>query len=112
MTAADRFVRVYRAANSMEAHVIRGLLEQHDIEVRLKGDGLSSAFGELPAEVIEVEIQVPSIFRIRAEELIKDYERRSAPGHESAGEWQCRRCHETNPATFGVCWNCGATAER
>ena len=112
MPIADRFVRVYRAANVTEAHVIRGLLEQHDIRVRLRGEGLSSGFGELPAEVIEVEIQVPFLCRDRARELIDDFENHSVTGTDSAGEWRCSGCREANPATFGVCWKCGTPADR
>ncbi|MFQ5635559.1 MAG: putative signal transducing protein, partial [Gammaproteobacteria bacterium] len=48
---ADAFVRIYRAANGLEAHMIKGMLEQHGMQVRVFGIGLSSDVGELPADV-------------------------------------------------------------
>lgn len=103
---AEIFVRIYRAANATEAHIIRGLLEQHDIRVRLRGEGLSSGFGELPAEVVEVEVQVPTGYRQLARQLIDEYETRSPAADSAASEWRCMGCGEPNPATFAVCWNC------
>ncbi|MHC4179417.1 MAG: hypothetical protein ACYSWU_18040 [Planctomycetota bacterium] len=38
----------------------------------------------------------------RAEEVL-------AAAHEEADaltEWECPQCEETNPGTFGMCWNC------
>jgi hypothetical protein len=110
MNRSDNFVRVYRAANATEAHVIRGLLEQHDIKVRLLGESLSSGFGELPAEVIEVEIHVPSGYRQFARQLIDEYEIRPSVAADRANDWKCKACGELNPATFGLCWNCQRAA--
>ena len=104
MNRRDDFVRVYRAANATEAHVIRGLLEQHKINVRLFGEGLSSGLGELPVEVIEVEIRVPSGYRQLARQLIDEYEIRPSAESDTANEWTCGACGEPNPATFGLCW--------
>lgn len=106
MSRSDAFVRVYRAANATEAHVIRGLLEQYSITVRLFGEGLSSGLGELPVEVIEVEIHVPTGYRQLARQLIAEYEIRPSAAGDIASEWQCKVCGEDNPASFGLCWNC------
>jgi len=106
MSGSENFVRVYRAAHATEAHVVRGLLEQHGIDVRLVGEGLSSGFGELPAEVVEVEIQVSADSCQLARQLIDEYEVRPAAAGDATGEWRCTVCGEDNPATFGVCWSC------
>ncbi|HJP37577.1 MAG TPA: DUF2007 domain-containing protein [Gammaproteobacteria bacterium] len=106
MNRLDGFVLIYRAANALEAHVIRGLLGQHNIQVHLFGEGLSSGFGELPAEVIEVEIHVPTGYRQLAGQLISEYEAQSSAVDDPASEWTCRGCGEKNPLTLGVCWNC------
>ena len=112
MSSTENMVRVYRAANATEAHVIRGLLEQHDIRVRLIGEHLSSGFGELPAEVTEVELHVPAVFEQLARQLISEYEQRATSGRESGPDWICAHCGESNPADFGVCWNCNAPANQ
>lgn len=106
MNRLKNFVRVYRAANASEAHVIRGLLEQYDISVRLFGEGLSSGLGELPAEVVEVEVHVPSGYRQLARQLIDEYEIRPSAAGEAVNDWDCETCGEKNPATFGICWHC------
>jgi len=106
MNRLNAFVRIYRAANATEAHVIRGLLEQHDIKVRLFGEGLSSGLGELPLEVVEVEIHVPSGYRQLARQLIDEYEIRPSAAGDTVNDWTCESCGEPNPATFGLCWNC------
>ena len=106
MSGSDIFVCIYRAANATEAHVIRGLLEQNSIRVRLLGEDLSSGIGELPIDVIEVEIHVPTGYRQLARQLIDEYEIRPSVVGEAGFEWTCKACGEDNPATFGVCWNC------
>ena len=106
MNRNDAFERVYRAANATEAHVIRGFLEQYGIKVRLLGEGLSSGLGELPVDVIEVEIQVPAGYCQLARQLIDEYEVRPSTVGDTSGEWKCKACGEVNPEIFGVCWNC------
>lgn len=106
---SESFVRVYRAANATEAHLIKGMLEQYGMTVRLFGEGLSSGLGELPAEVVEVEIQVPTGFRQLARQLCEEYETDAAG---AAADWRCAGCGEENPAGFEACWNCGGARGR
>ena len=53
-----KYKKLYLAANAWEAHLIQGLLELEAIETHLFGEDLSIAVGELPTDVIQVEIQV------------------------------------------------------
>ena len=106
MPAAKAFVRIYRAANSTEAHLLKGLLEQHGMPVRMFGEGLAGGLGELPVDVMQVDIEVPVGYRKFARELIAEYE---GGGTESAA-WACGRCGESNPNSFDVCWSCGTSA--
>ena len=39
---------VYTARDEMDAHFVKGLLEQEGIEARVLGEALESAFGTLP----------------------------------------------------------------
>ena len=103
----QRFVRVYRAANSVEAHLIRGMLEQHGISVRILGDGLSSGIGELPLDVVQVEVQVPPGFSALARQLIDEYERGNREPASGRSAWTCSCCGEDCPHEFAICWNCG-----
>jgi hypothetical protein len=100
------FVRVYRAANSVEGHLIKGMLEQHGILVRIFGDGLSSGVGQLPADVIQVEIQVQPGYRELARQLIHEYENRATEQISRMTSWPCLDCGEDNPSSFDICWKC------
>ena len=68
------WIAIYRAGNAIEAHLLRALLEEHDIPVRLAGEPLAGAIGELPADVAQVELLVPRGFSVRARGLIQTYE--------------------------------------
>lgn len=52
------WIQVYSASNSLEAHSLKGMLESEGIRVMLKGESLSSATGELPADVLAVTLWV------------------------------------------------------
>jgi hypothetical protein len=71
------WVAVYKAENAIEAHLIRGLLEAESIPVRLSGESLSGAIGELPADVAQVDVLVPGGFSVRARGLVQNYEESS-----------------------------------
>ncbi len=95
------FLSLYKAANSLEAHTLKGSLEAEGIEVQLKGSDLGSALGELPASVLEVELLVAPGDIARANEILDQYK-------EQAGrDWICQNCQEHNSGSFEVCWNCG-----
>lgn len=102
----NEFVRVYRAANSTEGHLIKGMLEHHGMLVRIFGDGLSSGVGELPADVLQVEIQVEQGYRELARRLISEYEEYARKERFAADRWFCQECKEENPAEFDMCWKC------
>ena len=49
---------LYTAAKAPEAHLIKGLLEQSDIEVSLAGESLTIGIGGLPIDAAQVEVKV------------------------------------------------------
>lgn len=75
---------VYVAQNSIEAHLVRGLLESHDIGAIVLGDYLQGGMGELPAfGVVEVRVDESDYDAARA--LIVEYETGNPPdGHLEA----------------------------
>ncbi|KDM92359.1 DUF2007 domain-containing protein [Photobacterium galatheae] len=93
---------IYRAGNSLEAHTLKGLLEHAGLRVRLTGENLGSAAGELPADVVEVMLWVPAEETAQAQQLIASYEKGNLQG------WRCRGCGELNEGPFDWCWQCGA----
>lgn len=97
----DPWCKVYGAANSLEAHSLKGMLESDNIAVTLRGEGLSAAAGELPVNVMEVGIWVRQSQQHQARMLLERYEQADLP------TWSCRRCGEDNEGPFELCWQCG-----
>lgn len=50
---------VFIASDVVQGHLVRSVLEAEGIPVFLKGEGLRSAVGELPPNVMQIEVQVP-----------------------------------------------------
>lgn len=97
----ETWIKIYQAGNNLEAHSLKGMLENEQIVVRLSGESLASAAGELPADVLQVGLWVPEYQVPLARQLIRRYEQ------GSFHDWYCPRCTERNEGQFEICWNCG-----
>jgi len=60
---------IYQAADGTQAHLVRAALEAEGIPVNIAGEALMGAVGELPATMLQVEVQVPPEFAVRAREI-------------------------------------------
>jgi hypothetical protein len=100
------YKKIYSAANSIEAHMIQGLLERESIETNLSGEGLAIATGGLPADVIQVKIFVNEEKYTEALEIISDYEQILKLPAKDGENWECKECNKINPETFEICWSC------
>jgi len=69
---------IYKAADGMQAHLIRAALELEEIPVHIAGEALMGAVGELPATMLQVEVQVPPEFAERARTIALRCEKGSA----------------------------------
>ena len=96
---------IYKAANSHEAHFIKGLLKSYSIESKLLGENLSVGVGELPIDVLQVDILVPRNQIKKAKNILSDYKNKLSLD-ESKGNWECISCKEINPPSFEICWKC------
>lgn len=98
--------RAYIAADPVDAHMVRGMLEALGIHAVVKGDIAWSARGETPPmddtspQVWVDEADVPA-----AREAI---ERRQRDEAGQAEAWRCPSCGERLEGQFTQCWNCGA----
>ena len=99
------YEKIYKAANSREAHFIKGLLKQYSIESKLLGENLSIGVGELPVDVLQIDILVPKDQIKRSKIIMSDYENNLSLD-ESKEDWKCNSCKENNPQSFEICWNC------
>ncbi len=92
-----------------EAHLLKELLADRGVRVQIFNVNASSAMGEIPmdAALPQVWVEKPAD-AARAREIIDQFLRASST---AGGIRQCPNCGEENPATFDVCWNCGAGLE-
>lgn len=72
----DQWINLYRASHSLEAHALKGALEVEGVRVRLSGEGLSGALGELPVDLLQVTLMVNERDRQRAGRIIERYQQR------------------------------------
>lgn len=65
--------KVFSARDITEAHIIKGLLESHDIPAQVDGAYLQGAFGELPVvDLITVSVAAEQV--MHAQKLIEEYD--------------------------------------
>lgn len=96
--------RVYTAAHLPDAQLIVHTLESHGIRARVVNETLQGGVGELPHIYPEVWIDDEQHWE-EARSLVREFE---ADVTRSNGVLRCPECDEENPATFEICWQCGA----
>lgn len=101
--------RVHLAANLPEAHLLVDLLADRGIRARVLNANASSIAGELPidAALPQVWVDDPED-AARAREVIDSFVRHVP----STTTRKCAACGEDNPASFDLCWSCGAGLEK
>jgi len=66
-------IRIYEATSAIEAHLLRGLLEQRGIPVHIVGEHLLGAVGDLPAHGL-VGVLVPEAWVAEARAVVHEYD--------------------------------------
>jgi len=66
-------IKVYSAQNAIDAHIVKGLLQQHGLTVRVDGEFLQGGIGELPPMGL-VTVNVAKDDFDRALILVSEYE--------------------------------------
>jgi len=98
-------VKLLLRIDRVQVHLLRQLLGMHGIKAHVLNENLQGAVGEVP-----VDAALPQLWldderdEPRAREVLRQHERDS----RREGSHFCRQCHEENPATFELCWHCGA----
>ncbi len=99
--------QIHTAKHALEAHVIKGFLESHGIEAVVRGEMLTSGWGELPVDLCSVWITDDTQFD-QADRLLIAFLKGTPAGEPGAQSWQCPGCNELIESQFTECWNCGA----
>ncbi len=100
--------KIYTAANGIDAHMLKALLEQEGISAVVRGDDVVPLQG---GTLFSMEVR-PSVWvfdderRDRAQALADDYRRPRAPLASEDATWACI-CGEAIETQFSECWHCG-----
>jgi len=65
---------IYHAANSLDAHMIKGLLAQCEIPAYIQGEFLQGGAGELQAAFNVVTVSVDNINQSAAKKIVDEWE--------------------------------------
>lgn len=90
----------------MEAHLIRGFLISHGISAEVRGEFLTSGWGELPVDVCSVWVTDDAQYAA-ANDLVVAFMSGAYSRMFSGERWTCPRCAEQLEGQFTSCWNCG-----
>lgn len=102
-------LKVYIGQNPTETHLVRGLLETHDIACCVKGETLFSVRGEVPI----TSETAPSVWIYddedfeKAKGIVKEYENTITTDCSTESMWECSSCGEELEGQFTDCWKCG-----
>ena len=100
--------QIHVARHATEAHLVRGFLESNGIEAIVRGEYLTSGWGELPTDLCSVWIIDDERFT-RANELLIAFLKGSLARIHGGESWQCSQCGERLEGQFTQCWKCGTT---
>ena len=98
--------QLHPARHAVEAHLIRGFLLSHGISAEVRGELLTSGWGELPVDVCSVWVTDDAQYEA-ARDLLAAFLSGRFARMFSAESWTCPRCREKLEGQFTQCWNCG-----
>ncbi|HSN41610.1 MAG TPA: DUF2007 domain-containing protein [Burkholderiales bacterium] len=98
--------QIHIARHAAEAHIVRGFLESQGIEAVVRGEYLTSGWGELPVDLCSVWIADDAQYD-RADKLLVAFLKGTLARELGVRNWQCPNCNEILEGQFTECWNCG-----
>ena len=99
--------QLHAARHAVEAHLVCGFLRAQGIGAEVRGEHLTSGWGELPVDVCSVWVTDDAEFG-RANELLVDFLTGTFARRFSGDAWICPDCREHLEGQFTECWSCGA----
>jgi hypothetical protein len=97
--------RFYTAHNRFDAYLVLHRLQQAGIAAHIFNEHMSSIVGEVPPDVAQPQVWLDDgRDRPRADAALAALRFDRA----QTGSVFCRACKEENPASFELCWHCGA----
>lgn len=99
--------QIHIAKHAPEAHLVKGFLESNGIEAIVRGEFLTSGWGELPLDVCSVWVSDDSQYE-RANALLIAFLNGDLAREYRGEHWRCPQCGEQLEGQFTKCWSCGA----
>ena len=99
--------QLHAARHALEAHLIKGFLESNGISAVVRGEFLTSGWGELPVDVCSVWVSDDAQYD-RAQALLVAFLRGDLAREFQGQNWRCPKCGEQIEGQFTACWKCGA----
>lgn len=95
---------IYTHPNLAIVVQVASVLEHSAIACEVRNEYASGAIGELaPINAW------PEVWVVREQDATKAMEVvENMQQPVDSPDWSCRRCESNNPATFDICWHCGA----
>ena len=107
-TGDCRMLKLYEAADRIEAQLLKDCLEEQGVTAVILGDALSGAMGELPVNIYPEVWVLHNQQMAQAGGILRKFiSSRQAKG-ESKADWRCSNCGERVDAAFDICWNCAS----
>ena len=98
--------QIHAAQHAAEAYLVRGVLLSHGISAEVRGEFLTSGWGELPLDVCSVWVTDDAQYAA-ANDLIAAYLSGRFARTFSGESWTCADCGEKLDGQFTQCWSCG-----
>jgi hypothetical protein len=98
--------QVHIAKHAPEAHLVKGFLESNGVAAVVRGEFLTSGWGELPVDVCSVWISDDRQYD-RAQALLVAFLRGDFAREFREQNWRCPKCSEQIEGQFTACWKCG-----
>ncbi len=100
--------QVYSARNEIDAHLVKGFLDEQGIECVVQGAALASILGEIPVTPdTSPSLWVRDEEFDRATDAIAGFKAEAKPAQPAGKPWTCPQCGESIEAQFTECWSCG-----
>ena len=99
--------QVHVAKHAPEAHLVKGFLESNGVAAVVRGEFLTSGWGELPVDVCAVWITDDAQYE-RAHALLVSFLKGDLAREYRGAAWTCPACGERLEGQFTACWKCGA----
>ena len=100
--------QLHAARHAPEAHLIKGFLESNGIAAEVRGEFLTSGWGELPVDVCSVWVTDDAQYD-RAQALLVAFLNGDFAREFRDRNWRCPKCGEQLDGQFTACWHCGTT---